>query len=357
MPAESASPARREERGRDGTRRQRGLPATWRAAVDRLTTAAAALTLLVALLVQFTGDRTGTGMLLLFAPRHWLPIPWLLLLPVAWATSRRTFAVAVAGLLLALFPLAMFELPMPWRPRAASTVLRLVSWNTDRSRPAAWRLREYLAEWNADVVVLQDCKTETSDSVAALRGVTVHTTPEFCVISRLPADAMEEMPPRDGGNPALGGRFGRALRFRVRAGDRAVWIHALHLESPRDALWAALHGNIGALADNVQWRALDSRGIAGWVATVAASPRDGVIVAGDFNLPAGSAILRRDWGGYRNAFSDAGFGFGHTMFAGKHAVRIDHVLLSPALVARTARVDRGYPAEHQPLIVEVGWRQ
>ncbi len=78
-----------------------------------------------------------------------------------------------------------------------------------------------------------------------------------------------------------------------------------------------------------------------------------MIVAGDFNLPAEARALREDWGTLRNAFSEAGWGFGHTMFAGRHRVRIDHVLVSEAFRVKGARVLSGYPSEHQPVVAEV----
>ena len=37
-----------------------------------------------------------------------------------------------------------------------------------------------------------------------------------------------------------------------------------------------------------------------------------LVIAGDFNLPVESAIYRNYWGGFRNAFSDCGRGFGHS---------------------------------------------
>jgi endonuclease/exonuclease/phosphatase (EEP) superfamily protein YafD len=78
-------------------------------------------------------------------------------------------------------------------------------------------------------------------------------------------------------------------------------------------------------------------------------------VAGDFNLPPESHVLRRDWGDLRNAFSDAGWGFGYTMFSGPFAVRIDHILHTADLRAVRARVERGFPSEHQPLIADLAW--
>ncbi len=66
-----------------------------------------------------------------------------------------------------------------------------------------------------------------------------------------------------------------------------------------------------------------------------------------------SHALREDWPDLSNAFSEAGWGFGHTMFAGYHRVRIDHMLVSQDWQVLSAKVLSGYPSEHQPVIVEL----
>ncbi|MDZ4259527.1 MAG: endonuclease/exonuclease/phosphatase family protein [Gemmatimonadales bacterium] len=329
------------------------LPPAVRRAVGLTTIFYLAILVAVAATIRFGGDTTRIGMLLLFAPRHWFIWPALALVPLAWATAPRLGLAATATAWLALFPVANFEIPTPWRPHAERTALRLVTYNTDRTPAVAWRLRSDLEHWNADVVLLQACKTETADSARAIAGLFVHVNPEFCILSRLTPVALEEMPVGDDISREVAGHFGKALRLVVEVDGRQVAIYAVHLQSPRNALWAALQMDLSQLSDNLVWRSIDSRRIANWI-----NPADSVvIVAGDFNLPMGSAILRQDWGRFRNAFVDAGWGLGHTMFAGKHAIRIDHLLFSPPLAARSAQVLRGYPTEHQPLLVELGWRQ
>ncbi len=324
--------------------------------IDRLIGASTVAAVAFAVTLNLWGDRSGFGMLLLFAPRHWLLAPWALLLPLGWAVAWRTRswrpgAVASFGTVVTAFWVALVEVPLPWRPRPAGATLRLVTWNTDGAPLAELPLRRYLEAWNAEVVLLQDCSAETAGSARALRQRWwVLTTPEFCVLSRLPASGAEAMPEK--GRPASDWR--RALRFRVRTAVGPVTIVAVHLGSPRDALAAALRGDFSRLASDVERRSLESAQVAAWVyRSVVMRP---VVVAGDFNLPYGSATLRRDWDGFRNAWSDAGVGIGHTMFAGRHHVRIDHVLLSSDLAARSAAVLRGYPADHQPVLVEFGWR-
>ena len=54
-----------------------------------------------------------------------------------------------------------------------------------------------------------------------------------------------------------------------------------------------------------------------------------MLVLGDFNMPPDSAIYRRCWSDFSNAFDSAGFGFGSTHFTHRTAVRIDHVLAGP----------------------------
>ena len=57
-----------------------------------------------------------------------------------------------------------------------------------------------------------------------------------------------------------------------------------------------------------------------------------------------------------NAFAEVGVGFGYTMFAGHYAVRIDHVMVPKTLVVERVELLRGYPSEHQPVVVDIGRR-
>jgi endonuclease/exonuclease/phosphatase (EEP) superfamily protein YafD len=226
--------------------------------------------------------------------------------------------------------------------------LRVVTWNTDGAVLTPDSLRAYLNRWDAQLVLLQDCR---GGALQAVRQgdpqLAAYADGEFCLISRLPGGRLEAV--RTGRRSE-----GRGVGFDVMWAGRTLRVVSVHLPSPRDELGAARHGDPSKLEFSVAQRAAASLRLSEW-SLAGARHADALIVAGDFNLPYGSRTLRRDWSTLRNAFVDAGWGIGHTMFAGRHRVRIDHVLASPSLVARSARVLRGYPAEHQPVVVEYGW--
>lgn len=338
--------------GRASGSRSEHWSAPFTSTIGLLVTSAAFGALALATYLRFQADRSPLGMLLLFAPLWWLTFPWLLLVPIAFVKSWRVGGVALFGALLTLFGVSRFEVPDLVSPEADRRALRIVSYNTDRSARLADRVRSDIAEWNADVVLFQDCKTIVSDSLRAITTLTVHVTPEFCFATRLPLEQVDSLPTvlRPGTQGV--GRFGRAMRYVVRANGVALPIYSVHLESPRDALWAALHLDFSLLQNSVNWRAMDSRLTSNWISRADSA----FVVAGDFNLPAGSRVLSDDWSDLENAISVRHLGFGHTMIAGKHRVRIDHVMAPPTLVPEAVRLYREFPSEHQPILVDYAWR-
>lgn len=299
------------------------------------------------------GDANGAGMLLLFGPRWLLMWPWALLLPLSWLARPMVRAVALLGALVTVLGVAQFNVPVATLGRtdqgAAAEPLRVVTWNTDLADLTAPVLAAYLATWNAHIVLLQDCRGDAqAQLVRGRRDLRGYRDGEFCVISRLPMRRLMMA-------AAENRQQGRAVGFDVAWEGRTLRVVTVHLPSPRDELFAARHGDPSRLPFSVAQRSAASMRLSAW-ALAGVGEADALIVAGDFNLPFGSRTLRRDWSSLHNAFADAGWGLGHTMFAGRHRVRIDHVLASPALEARSAKVLSGYPAEHQPVVVEYGWR-
>jgi len=179
------------------------------------------------------------------------------------------------------------------------------------------------------------------------RAYEIHRDEEFCVVSRLPLRGLARKAPERGSRDE-----GHVLRFSFSWNGTPVSMGAVHLPSPRDALDATRRGNSTLLDGSIQMRYRASRSTAIWIRDRKVSTAE--IVVGDFNLPAESRALREDWGALRNAFSEVGWGFGHTMFAGRHQVRIDHVLVSDAVSVRKVRVLSGYPSEHQPVVADLG---
>jgi endonuclease/exonuclease/phosphatase family metal-dependent hydrolase len=324
-------------------------------------------TSLVAAAVLLVGDSTALGTILLFGPRWMLVYPWLLLVPLALVVSRQTVMVALFGTGVALFLAGGFEMPfrMPFRtPSRMSNAaiggaegaqpLRVVTYNTDGSRVLASRIASDVRAWNAEIILLQDCSQESAD--ALLRTIVsrggpapyeMHRDVEFCLLSRIPLRGVVSKARLRGSRAD-----GRAVRFAFDWNGTPVSMATVHLPSPRDALGAARHGDLSLLEESIATRYAASRATADWVREGAAGTA--LVVAGDFNLPAESPALRDHWGPLRNAFSEAAWGFGHTMFAGPHRARIDHVLVSDDVLVRKIEVLSGYPTEHQPVVANLG---
>lgn len=304
-------------------------------------------------------DAGPIGMLLGFAPHWWATLPWLALVPLACLAGRRTAVVAIAGALVTLFGVARFELPARLRAlplgAPARGDIRVVTYNTDFSSDLAARLRDDVRRWDAHVIVLQDCTTVVSDSLHAIFAQAV-TIDRFCVASRWPLlDARNAetlaVPP----NARLGqGAF--AVRARIKTPYGVLPVYTVHLPSPRAALAAARWPQPRVLWPRLEQSLAERAAASAAVSSIVRRSDAHFVVAGDFNLPYGSDILRRDWGDLTNAFAHAGTGFGYTMQAGIFPVRIDHVLTPTALEPVGARVLRGYPSEHQPVVVDLSWK-
>ena len=105
------------------------------------------------------------------------------------------------------------------------------------------------------------------------------------------------------------------LHCTIQSPGRDIDFCSVHLQSPHDGLSAVLDrqtvlrpSDSATLAAKIEQRWQESEDAQRWVSGFSASP----ILAGDFNLPVDSAIYRRYWSEYRDAFSEAGLGFGYT---------------------------------------------
>lgn len=309
------------------------------------------LTLAALVIVQQYGDRSPIGTLAMYAPRHLTPWPWLLPLALAPFVSWRLVLASALGFLVTLVGVASFNVPPVRWATAGDETLRLVTYNTDGSETLAGRVAQDARAWDADIALLIDCRPGVAAALRTVPGYRVVQTEFYCLLTRHELRTARRMPAvvTAIARAAGAGRAGRVHRIDMRVHGHPLTLYPLHLETPRTALWAARNFDLSLLASNAAIRAFDSEAASRFV------DRDapGLIVLGDFNLDVNSAIYRRDWGDLTNAWSAAGMGFGHTMFAGKHRVRIDHVLVGKGWTVTGARVLRGYPSEHQPVVVTV----
>ncbi|MGQ0647301.1 MAG: endonuclease/exonuclease/phosphatase family protein [Gemmatimonadaceae bacterium] len=303
------------------------------------------------------GDRTATGTVLLFAGR------WIYLPPLAFlfVLARRLRRALIGPLVVAAVVIVgpIMGLEIGWRrllPDPAGTRIRVVTLNTGNNTRLATELPRLLAQWNADIVALQECGPAVHLAVKALSGWHVHAAQPSCLISRYPISVAQVMDRsslervRADAVMAIGGA-GYVVRYVLDTPAGPVGFTNLHLETVRKGLESFLEGTFDfqRLRENSELRQIESERARAWV--------DGgmvpVIVAGDFNTARESRNFREYWGDLRNAYSMVGMGFGATKFNGWIRARIDHVLYGQGLRAVRAFVGPDAWSDHRPLIVDL----
>jgi vancomycin resistance protein VanJ len=80
-------------------------------------------------------------------------------------------------------------------------------------------------------------------------------------------------------------------------------------------------------------------------------------VMGDFNTPPESRIFPQVWGGYTDAFSAAGWGWGYTFIGARTTVRIDHILAGRGWRVTDCRVGPNVGSPHRPVIAGLVWTE
>jgi endonuclease/exonuclease/phosphatase (EEP) superfamily protein YafD len=175
----------------------------------------------------------------------------------------------------------------------------------------------------------------------------------MCVLSRHPirSTAVTNWDDFEAARERGIGGSSQAVSYVIDTPHRPIQLVNLHLETPRKGLEGLFELDIRRVTENTTLRAIESRRTRDWLRTAAGS----VIITGDFNMPVESAIYRRDWSEFRNAFSDAGTGFGTTRDNGWIQVRIDHILTGSHWRATRVSVIPDVGLDHRPVVAELTW--
>lgn len=300
-------------------------------------------------------DRWWPATLFLFGPRWILLLPLAVLIPAALTLRGSLLVPLTAAAAIVLLP--VMGLRLGWRSRLlandAPTALRVVTLNTDGALGPALDLPFRVEEWRADIVALQECGDALRDAVQRIPGWHSHVAEQLCLLSRHPIrdtrvsswndlEAAREM--------GIGGSS-QAVGYVVETPRQSIRFVNLHLETARKGLEGLFELDVQRVTANTMLRAVESRRTRDWLGRVEAP----VIVVGDFNMPVESAIYRRDWSEFRNAFSQAGVGFGMTRDNGWIQVRIDHILTGAQWRARRVVVGPVVGLTHRPVIADLIW--
>jgi vancomycin resistance protein VanJ len=317
------------------------------------------LRLLVALYLAFLlgvcvciygpGERFWPTTLILFGPRWILAVPMLVLgIAAVRVDGRWVIALAASGLLLAG---PLWGLSVPWRRILPGTgrdiTLRLLTWNVGGEAIDRETLSRVLDIERPDVVVLVEC----DQSLLAVRSHWHrHADDQNCLLSRWP---ILQVHPRDQKDVLAQGGSGVMIRYALNTETGVVHLTSVHLETPREGLEAFLRGprsGAAVLSAKYDQRAREMRLAEKWANQTHGSAR---IVAGDFNAPPESDLMRDYWPEYQNCFGVAGLGFGHTKRTRTIGVRIDHVLATRDWTCVNARVVATAGSDHDPLVVDL----
>jgi endonuclease/exonuclease/phosphatase (EEP) superfamily protein YafD len=306
------------------------------------------LALLASLPLLYASDLWWPATLLLFSPR-WLPIvPLTILILAATRWRRRSLGLLLLSLLLLLVPVMGFtwHLASPTSPQGRR--LRVLTCNMHRHDPENEVWLRLLAELHPDIVAVQELPSEEHTPPFPDTGWHQHQKPGLFVASRFPIEQTVWL-----GSDSMS-LTGSVMRYRLQTPAGNVTLFNLHFATPRDGLYEILHHprtGIALIEDNsaVRWQQFEHlRGRA----REAAGP---VLLMGDFNTPPESAIFRRLWSGYTDAFSAAGWGWGYTFLGARTTVRIDHILAGPGWHCERCWVGPNLGSPHRPVVADLIW--
>lgn len=296
----------------------------------------AARVLLVALFCVLVGsqiltDRIGSLQWLWWTPRVFLAAPLVLGSVVLWLASsgaerRRNGLLAAAALATALFTTwSDWGLPKP-RPEGST---RIVFWNVCYAdRAEAEPAIDFLVSLDADALVLTDPGLLFSGNGRERlieHGYTIATPGRFAVAARIPL--IEAVP--------LYATRHRALsRIRLEPSGRPLVIDAVDLPSE-----TTLH------------RYPSMRAFAGAIEPLRSTPAD--VTVGDFNITRGSASIELVVPGTREAFAEAGVGWGGTYSRTRPLIAIDQMMVADTWIAARAEVIDPGLGRHRALVVDL----
>jgi endonuclease/exonuclease/phosphatase family metal-dependent hydrolase len=308
--------------------------------------------------MRFAGEPWWPATMLLFGPRWFAAVPLAILLPLAVFCNYRLLTPLLLGALIVSAPFMGLRVSFGKSGNVGGSAIRIVTCNIDSGSFNADTFSSFIKDASADIVALQESPREVVSKLKLPSGWNGVQDGELAVFSRFPlkrGKAYQTIhPPHKWPRTSL-------LECFVQAPGGDIAFYTLHLPSPRYGLQNVLdRKTIISLSrkDLLNSETLNRWRTAREIQNIIASQNLPVIVAGDFNMPVESAIYRKVWRGYSNAFSKTGSGYGWServsVLGIPLAVRIDHVLTGKGLTPRLCEMGPDVGSDHLPVIADVG---
>ena len=277
-------------------------------------------------------------------------------MPAAAVARRRLLWPLAAAAIVALGPIMGFCLPWGLLAGSSDSSIRILTCNLKGNCSNNAALDKLIADADPDIVALQGCTGPVHIAWPAGWHVSQQGQGELLVASRYPVAAVplraDQFSPRP-----------NVYYCTVSLPQREIALCCVHLPSPHYGLAESLDRR--TLLSDRGSRLLDEesegrRRQSETALQMAGEISQPLILAGDFNMPADSAVYRETWGRFNNAFSRGGFGFGHTerpgSFGWLFGVRIDHILSGRNWRPFRCWVGPDVGSDHRPLIADLAWR-
>ena len=290
-------------------------------------------------------------------------VPFLALVPAAiLLRSRALGAVVVGATLFFVQQFGQAILPTPAAGATGGATLRVLTYNVYGRNADAGPLAELVRSVNPDVIVLQELRQAYAADLIRLVGddypfriAAALNTPNdgSGTFSRVPIVDAQAFQLEDNGNAFQ--------HLRLQVGRRELALFNVHLASPEVGA-GERRGGLPAVVRGFDAPRRD-RELA-WLISETEQLSTPFVLAGDFNVAAGSRPYRQFPERWRDAFGERGSGFGHTFPARRTPwsvrfpawfplIRIDYILSSPEIVPGRAWVPWLDGSDHLPVVAEL----
>ena len=299
-----------------------------------------------------------------------------LVLALFWIIRWRWIQVC---LLLVPILLGCFSISLFYRPQIRRTydeanydrsAFKVLTYNVrafydDQGQSSADQISRLLSQLDPDIICLQEYNaalagrsaafTQLLENYSHIGSAGTHDAGPMLIMSKFPILRSDTIP-----------SFGCSMWADVRIGDETVRIfnnhlHTTDIKSYDDEFisrrlyltdstrWAKIRSIVHRHRKNCVLRAgqVDS------IAPVIADTRTRYIICGDFNDTPVSYVYRTMARGAEDAFSACGADYSHTYRGFFNALRIDYVLSSDGLEARTYEVPDITCSDHLPVVVRL----
>ncbi len=292
------------------------------------------------------------GSLNLYLPQWLWAVPGVLLLPPTFFWARRWVWVPLGALGCVAGPI-MGLCVGGWLPAPAAapgqTHLRVMTYNVKWDSRNEGAILHDIRLYHPDLLQLQDSDGVLRGQMGReLEGWNVRVSNQYIVATHLPLSDMEW---RDISIP---GSLRHCIRSTVQLGARSVTVYNVHFLSPRDGLVSVGHQQVDGLVWNARARLQEADMLEGYLH----QEHGPILLTGDLNAPVQSLVCRRlQATGLRDAFSEAGAGYGYTY--GRYTqlkrpyVRIDHIMASPQWQVQRCWVGNAQGSDHCPVIADL----